>query len=397
MSGYRRVALGDVCEVNIGRTPARNHAEFWGEGEPWLSIADMNQGRDLFGTKESITERAVQECNCKQVDAGTVLLSFKLSVGKVGIAQIPLFTNEAIAALPIRDPARLRPEFLYWALQAVDLTLGQDRAAKGLTLNKPKLLDIQIPLPPLAEQRRIAAILDQADALRAKRRAALAQLDRLTQSIFLEMFGDPVANPKRWPRATLGELLTKIESGRSPRCLDRPVERGEWGVLKLGAVTWCDYDPGQNKALPLDVRPDPKLEVRPGDLLFARKNTYELVAACALVRATPPRLLMSDLIFRFRLRADASIDLPFLHQLLICPTKRREIQKLAGGSAASMPNISKARLQTVRIEVPPLSLQREFAARVAAVGRLKAAQRASLTKLDELFASLQDRAFRGEL
>src|SRR5205807_2492086 len=177
---------------------------------------------------------------------------------------------------------------------------------------------------------------------------------------FLDLFGDPVANQKGWRRMPFAELLTGIDSGWSPTCLDRPAVGDEWGVLKLGAVTWCEYNPTENKALPLHKKPDPNLEVKTGDLLFTRKNTYELVAACALVRETPPRLLMSDLIFRLRLRPDAPLDLCFLHHLLINPTKRREIQKLAGGSAGSMPNISKGRLQAALIEVPPLPLQGEF-------------------------------------
>jgi type I restriction enzyme S subunit len=274
------------------------------------------------------------------------------------------------------------------------------RHARGATIKgitRQVVNDLEIPLPTLAEQRQIAAVLDQADALRAKRRATIAQLDELTQSIFLDMFGDPATNPKGWPRVKFGELLANIDSGWSPNCLDRPVSGDEWGVLKLGAVTKCEYRSAENKALPPDVEADPSLEVKPGDLLFSRKNTYDLVAACALVRETPPRLLMSDLIFRFRLKPNAEVDSTFLHQLLIYPTKRREIQKLAGGSAGSMPNISKARLQTALIEIPPFSLQRDFAKRIASIGKLKAAHQTSLAELDALFASLQHRAFRGEL
>ena len=117
------------------------------------------------------------------------MLSFKLSIGKVGIAEVPMYTNEAIAALPIRAGVPLDASFLSWSLRSTDLAQGGDRAAMGVTLNKSKLLAIPIPLPPLAEQRRIAAILDAADALRAKRRATIAALDTLTQSIFLELLG----------------------------------------------------------------------------------------------------------------------------------------------------------------------------------------------------------------
>ena len=201
------VLLSDLCEINIGRTPSRNIREFWGPGAPWLSIADMNQGRNLYTTKEQITESGIQDANMRLVPKGSLLLSFKLSIGKVSMAQVPLYTNEAIAALPIKNPERLLPEYLYWCLKTIDLTAGQDRAAMGLTLNKAKLAQVSIPLPPMADQRRIAAILDQADALRAKRREALAQLDSLTQSIFIEMFGDPASNSKAWPRLTLNELM----------------------------------------------------------------------------------------------------------------------------------------------------------------------------------------------
>ena len=264
-------------------------------------------------------------------------------------------------------------------------------------LTKAGASEIPIPLPPLAEQRRIAEVLDKAEALRAKRRAALAQLDSLTQSLFLDLFGDPVANSKKWDRRPFSELLEAIDSGWSPVCLDRPVTGDEWGILKLGAVTRCVYNALENKALPANEEPDPSLEVKAGDLLFTRKNTYELVAACAFVRATPPKLMMSDLIFRLRTKANAPVNKVFLQNLLVYPSKRSAIQKLASGSSGSMPNISKARLLTVPIELPPFDLQREFARRVTAVEKLKTAQRAALSELDALFASLQHRAFRGEL
>jgi len=256
---------------------------------------------------------------------------------------------------------------------------------------------ISIPLPPLEEQRRIAAILDQAETLRTQRRQALAHLDTLTQSLFLDMFGDPVANERGWPRVPFGKLLEKIESGWSPVCLDRPAEGNEWAVLKLGAVTSCEFKPHENKALPNSVAPDASIEVKSGDLLFSRKNTYELVAACVLVDEAPPRLMMSDLIFRFRLNAEAQVDPCYLHRLLIHPSKRQEVQKLAGGSSSSMPNISKAKLAEFLIELPPLSHQQTFATRIQAIEALKATHRTALAQLDALFASLQQRAFAGEL
>jgi len=215
MSKWESLPLGKLCEVNIGRTPARDRQDYWGHGNLWLSIADMNQGRILETTKERITDVAVCECNCRLVEVGTVLLSFKLSIGKVGIASVPLFHNEAIASLPIRDTSRLLPDYLYWALQAIDLTHGLDRAAKGLTLNKAKLLEIKLPIPPLEEQKRIAEILDRSQFLISKRQEAIALLDTLTQAIFIEMFGDPVTNPRGWERKPIKEI-GQVITGNTP-------------------------------------------------------------------------------------------------------------------------------------------------------------------------------------
>ena len=178
--------LHELCEVNVGRTPARADPAFWGSGEPWLSIADMNQGREITQTKEQITPLGA--AGGKQVVAGTVLLSFKLSIGKVAKASIPLYTNEAIAALPIRRRDLIGEGFLMRVLEQSDLADASNRAAMGATLNKASLSQVRIPVPPLDEQRRIAAVLDRADALRAKRRQVLAHLDALTQSIFHDMF-----------------------------------------------------------------------------------------------------------------------------------------------------------------------------------------------------------------
>lgn len=256
---------------------------------------------------------------------------------------------------------------------------------------------LAIPLPPLDEQRRIAAILDKAEELRAKRRAAIALLDQLPQAIFLEMFGDPVSNPMRWEVKRLGDLLASIESGWSPKCLDRPAATGEWGILKLGAVTKCEYLPTENKALPHSQQARLAIEVRAGDLLFTRKNTYDLVGACALVRTTPSKLMMSDLMFRLQIREEAGVLPGYIHRLLVNPHQRATVQNLAGGSSGSMPNISKSKLADLYLPVPPPELQQQFTARVDAVHRAKAAHQSAFDELDGLFASLQSSLFESSM
>ena len=399
MSSWKTVSLSDHAEsVDYGVTASASTSEV---GPKFLRITDIQDGRVDWDT--------VPWCECDEREAS----ASRLRTGDIVFARTGATTgksfllkdcpeNSVFASylIRVRVGSELNPRFLahyfstpqYWA----QITSGTRGVAQP-GVNATTLRALKLPLPPLAEQRRIAAVLDAAEALRAKRRAALAQLDTLTQAIFIDMFGDPIQNPKKWDRIPFGLMLMNIDSGQSPQCLDRPVIGDEWGVLKLGAVTWCEYDPDQNKALPPGIEPNPALEVKSGDLLFSRKNTNELVAACALVRQTPPRLLLPDLIFRFRLRSDARVVPRYLQQLIVYPSKRSDIQKLAGGSSGSMPNISKARLETVLMEVPPLQLQNDFTGRMMAIETLKDAHRSSLAQLDALFSSLQHRAFRGEL
>lgn len=397
---WKKVAIGDVVDGAKTWNPLRSVPN---DVFDYIDLSAIDQdSKTIIGVRKVICKDAPSRAR-QLVTKGDVLVS-TVRPNLNGVALVPEELDGATASTGF-CVLRPRKDFLngtylfHWVKSP---TFISDMVKKATGANYPAVSDriiseSQILLPPLEEQRRIAEVLDRAEELRSKRREASAQLDTLTQAIFLEMFGDPVSNPKGWKRLSFAELLTNIDSGWSPICLDHPVSGEEWGVLKLGAVTWCKYNPTENKALPPSVEPDPDLEVKSGDLLFTRKNTYELVAACALVRETPPRLMMSDLIFRFRLRADSSVNPCFLHQLLIYPTKRRDIQKLAGGSASSMPNISKAKLQTTLIEVPPLNLQQEFAQRIEAVEKLKTTHRASLSELDALFASLQHRAFRGDL
>ncbi|MFA6632077.1 MAG: restriction endonuclease subunit S, partial [Kiritimatiellia bacterium] len=168
-------------------------------------------------------------------------------------------------------------------------------------------------------------------------------------------------------------------------------------VLKISAVTGMKFLAHESKPVPDSYEPPKEHFTRPGDLLFSRANTTELVGAVAYVECTPSNILLPDKLWRFVWRSPVQVEPFFVWALFQTPSLRREIGRRASGTSGSMKNISQEKVFGIRTIVPPLSLQREFAGRVAAVEKLKAAQRASLAELDELFASLQHRAFRGEL
>lgn len=382
-------SLGEVADFVNG--VAFKEADWGSEGRPIIRIQNLNDRSKPF----NYTTRGVSEQNIAR--HGDLLVSWAASLGVYRWSGEEACINQHIFKV-IPDRRIVDPDYLRRALEA-SLT-SMEREAHGATMKhitRDRFLAVRIPLPGLPEQRRIAAILDKADALRAKRREGIAKLDQLLQSVFLDMFGDPVSNPKRWPRVHFADLLDRIESGSSPVCLNRQREDHEWGVLKLGAVTRCVFDATENKALPADAPIDPRLEVRKGDLLFSRKNTYELVAACAYVSKTPSKLLLPDLIFRLCLKDSAPICPRYLQALLTHPRKRKQMQSLAGGSAGSMPNISKAKLNAASIELPPLPLQQQFAFIAGQIEHQKSRFQQSTGGLLALFASLQNRAFSGTL
>ena len=279
----------------------------------------------------------------------------------------------------------------------VDIISGKVRGAHYPAVSDSDIKKIELPLPPVSEQCRIVEILDHADVLRKKRAEANAKAARILSALFYKMFGDPVTNSKEWPCMSLGQVLSSIDGGWSPRCLDRPANDDEWGVLKLGAVTWGHYDASENKALPSDLEARPDIDVRNGDVLFSRKNTHELIAACTMVHRTRPRIMMSDLIFRLNIRDKKELLPEYLSVLLGQTSKRAEIQKLASGAAGSMPNISKTRLKSVMIPIPPIQLQRTFSTILTRYIDLNEIRQNSDSLIQNLFQLILHKAFTGNL
>lgn len=299
----------------------------------------------------------------------------------------------------IQANENLNGKFLYYFLDSYVEKLREQSIGGVIKYIKlGNLTDAEIPLPNLATQQRIAAILDQADAIIQNNRAIVQKYDALTQSLFLDMFGDPVKNEKGWNLTKFSNVLTKIESGWSPVCenYSRGNEK-EWAVLKLGAVSYGIYNPKENKKCGFEI-PNSKIdcEVKQGNLLFTRKNTYHMVGKTAFVHETEPRLLLPDTIFRLVYNSEKANPI-FLYYLLNHNKFILQIQSLASGTSGSMPNISKAKLLEKDLIFPSVELQNQFAERVAVIEAQKQQAQLELAKSEELFNSLLQRAFKGEL
>lgn len=361
---------------------------------PYLGLEHIERGGRILG-RSTVAASEVTSTKFSFTAQHVLFGKLRPNLGKV--SRPPFDGVCSTDILPILPGEQLDRGYLaHYLSQPTMIEFASTRAtgANLPRLSPTVLAKFPIPLPPLAEQRRIATILDHADALRAKRRQVLVHLDSLAQAIFHGMFGD--LHQTRWERVAFGDLVARVDNGTSPNCEARPAKDQEWGVLKLGAVTYGQFRPDENKAYLDDIAGMARHEVRSGDVLMTRKNTRELVGAVALVDEVRPRLLLPDLIFRLHLD-EPRLDRRYFQALMMNPQKRPAVQDLSSGSASSMPNISKARLSLLPLELPPLALQQEFAIRTERIDVQRSLVQQALAADEALFAALQSRAFRGEL
>ena len=383
------VKLKDCCTVTMGQAPKGDTYNTNDEGHALIA------GAGDFGFETPEPKKFTSKPT-RLSAKGDIILCIRATIGDVNWSDNEYCLGRGVAGL--KPKADLDALYLWYFIKCNKRQLESEGTGSTFKqVSRSHIEHWEIPLPPLPEQKRIAAILDKADQLRQKRQQAIDLADEFLRSVFLDMFGDPVTNPKGWEVKPLGELLDSIDSGWSPKCTPDPADVGQWGVLKLGAVTQGVYLDHENKSLPLDQEPKKELEVKKGDLLFTRKNTYALVAATALVHQTREKLLLPDLIFRLKLSPDSQVLSEYLWGVLSHTGKRKKVQSLAGGAAGSMPNISKANLKMVEIPIPPFKKQQKFKTLLKARYNVASLGSERDAVIDNFFNSLSQKAFAGEL
>jgi len=317
----------------------------------------------------------------------TLLIGCRGSCGTVHITAPRSYANGNAMALDGLDSSRVDINFLahYFRYRGVSDVISGTSQPQIIQQN---LVRVEVPLPSLPEQRRIAAILDQAGALRAKRWEALAQLDSLTHSIFIEMFGNPIINEKKWPLERL-DKLARIERGKfSPRPRNDPSYYGGcFPFIQIGDISNCD---GRLNNWSQTLNERGKAVSRsfpPGTVVIAIVGATLGITAILDVEVYCPDSIIGLIPDKQKSSAEY-ID-------WILRFWRPTFVSQAPETARANMNLES--LRPLKIPLPPFSLQREFSHKVAAVNMLKSKQVDSLSKLDSLFASLQHRAFRGEL
>ena len=380
---FSKWRIGDLCSVRIGRTPRRDSPQFWGGSGIWVTVRELSGGV-ITSSKEQISDLAVREVMQAPIPVGTLLFSFKLSIGKMAIAGAPLYTNEAIAALVIRDPNQLDRDYLRFALMATSSESSANHAVLGKVLNKEKVEGIEILVPPLPEQRRIVDLLSRAEGIVRLRREAKKKAAELIPALFLDMFGDPVTNPNGWQTAKFGSL-GKCRLGKM---LDKKKQSGDYQrpYLRNVNVQWDRID--THDLLTMDFQPDEQATflVHPGDVLICEggeigraavwtNQIHECYYQKALHKLTPDKSVV---------RADFVV-------WLLWHLARKEAFGTSGH--ATIAHLTGVQLKGLSVIAPPVGLQVEFENQVERVHSIQMQQATANAKAKAVFDSLLSSTF----
>ncbi|MCX4387750.1 restriction endonuclease subunit S [Micromonospora peucetia] len=395
MSQIRTARLADLVKFVGGGTPTRNNPDYYGGDIPWVTPKDMKSW-SIERAQVNITDAGLSGSAARLVPAGSVLVVVRSGVLKhtlpVGVSRVPVAINQDMKAMLCGS--EVAPDYLARTIKAhSSLILSWVRATTADNFPVEKLKEMRIPLPPIEEQRRIAGVLDRADELRAKRREALAHLDDLALGFFLDLFGSPDTNPQGWPLISLTDVLAMpLRNGISP------ATRGEveGHVLTLSSITGRRFDPTARKSAAFLAPHSTAQVVHTSDFLMCRGNgNLGLVGRGFFPSVAMPDTAFPDTIIAARVRTEL-VRPVFLEHVWRSTAVRRQIESSARTTNGTY-KVNQQGLGGISFFSPPLELQDRFTARIAAVDALRANHSSGLAELDALFASLQDRAFRGLL
>ncbi|WP_347094066.1 restriction endonuclease subunit S [Sphingomonas parapaucimobilis] len=378
------VSLGELVEVFSGFAFKSDRFNASGEGLPLVRIRDVKGGESETYYSGEFTERFV-------VSDGDLLVGmdgeFNCAPWRGGRALLNQRVCRVTATDHRMDQDYLR-RFLPAALKVIE---ARTSFVTVKHLSSKDIAAIQIPLPPLLEQRRIAAILDQADALRRLRRQSLSRLSDFGQVIFFEMFGDPIQNPRNWLVGSVRDLVSEAKYGTAQKANTT----GEGiPILRMGNLTYEGrIDLTDLKHVELAERDIPKYTTRRGDLLFNRTNSKELVGKTAVVDSDEPMAIAGYLV---RVRTNERGNPHYISAFLNSRPGKAILQNMCK-NIVGMANINAQELQDIAIPIPPVTLQEEFAKKLGMINQRRALYEKAIGESEALFASLQHRAFRGEL
>lgn len=362
-----RVKLKDIFDLQMGKTPSRSNLEYWNTTDyKWISIADLTKtSKYIFETKEYLSKSAIKDSGIKVIPANTVVMSFKLSIGKTAITKEDMYSNEAIMAFKDKHVINIIPEYIFYLFKYKNWEECSNKAVMGKTLNKATLSEIEVEICSIEKQRQIVNILDKIMSAVDGRKQELQLLDELIKARFVEMFGDPVANDKGWKMKPLLDM-GKCKNGMNFHYDDSGVEISCLGVGDFKDLSVID-NTKKLSIVSLNEMPSEEYLLKDGDIVFVRSNgNKDLVGRSLAIYPGKLPTTFSGFCIRYRIHDD-EITVPYLLRVL----KMESMRKKMAGRGANIQNLNQQILGTLVIPVPPIELQNQFVDFVRAINKSK--------------------------
>ena len=385
-----RYKLEDIFDLQMGKTPSRNNSEYWNTCDnKWISIGDLTQaGKYITDTKEYLSDVAVEESGIKIIPANTVVMSFKLSIGKTAITSEDMYSNEAIMAFHDKHVVDIMPEYIYYMFKYKNWDEGTNKAVMGKTLNKATLSKAEIDVCPLEKQKEIVELLDRVSAIVDGRNKELETLDNLIKARFVELFGTLNDNENGFDVVTIEDVCSLIKDGthQTPQY----TEDREEGYKFLSSkdvmsqkIDWTDI-----KYIPAELHEKLYATIKPqrNDILMSKNGVNYGVAA---VNDTDE--VFDIYVSLALLRPKEMIEPVFFWCVINNPETKRQFDSSIKG--IGVPNLHLGEIKKTKIFLPPMELQKKFVNFVKQVDKSKVAVQKSLEETQKLFDSLMQEYF----
>ena len=374
--------LSDIFDLQMGKTPSRNNPKYWETSDnKWISIGDLSHaGKYIYDTKEYLSDEAVSSSGIKAIPANTVIMSFKLSIGKTAITSEKMYSNEAIMAFHDKYVAQMLPEYIYYMFKYKNWDVGTNKAVLGKTLNKATISQIEVDICNIDKQREIVKILDVVSAIIDSRTKELAKFNDLIKARFVEMFGKLKTNPNGWPIMAFTEFA-KID-GNMTTDYEKYADYPHIGIDSIEKGT------GELKGY-RTVREDGVIS---GKYIFTPQHIIYSKIRPNLNKVALPS-------FEGLCSADAYPILPNTmkcHRVFLAYVMRSNYYLeyiLQFSSRTNLPKVNRKEIAGFHMPMPPLELQNQFADFVAQVDKSRFAVQKALDETKVLFDSLMQEYF----
>lgn len=392
-AGWRLCKVGEVAELIGGGTPSRKQPDYFKGHIPWITGYDISETEPVLqSAREYITQEAIENSATRLIPKGQVLLTTRVTVGKVVIVGFDVCISQDIQGVICSEDV-LSEYMYYFLLSQRERMVALQRGTTIKGVPKGVVQSLEIPLPPLPIQRLIVDILERADELRRKRAQADELTQRILSALFVKMFGDPATNPMGWPQSTIGQLGAYVTSGATPRGGSENYRTSGIPFIRSQNVLMNKLSLEDVACISTEIHERMKRsQVQPSDVLL--NITGASIGRVAWVPDEVQEANVNQHVCIIRISHD-DVLAPFVSFLLSTSFGQDQILRIQSGSTRQALNHEQVR--SLELLLPSLDLQRQFAQSVSAIEAQLDQQVKARDTLDTLFEALLARAFRGEL